>query len=98
MAQWAHPAPQEDFPCFFCRIRLRTINATMTISPIQIKMVPTFSLIHCSMETHSFSDILGTFKILAASSDMGSKRRRGPRLPKEGVAGRSPPYPWERLG
>lgn len=50
------------------------------------QMVPTFSLIHCSMETHSFSDILGTFKMLAAFSDMGSKGRRGSHLPKGGGA------------
>ena len=54
MAQCAQLQPQEDFPCFFCRIKDRRMRITMAAKARQIKTVPIWELIHCSMANHSF--------------------------------------------
>lgn len=54
IAQCAQLQPQEVLPCFFCRIRYRTIRIMITIRTMQISIVARFAPIHCSIGDHSF--------------------------------------------
>lgn len=55
MAQWAQLLPQEDFPCFFCRISERAIRNTTASRMMHVTIVPILEEIHCSIAIHFFS-------------------------------------------